>query len=50
VDALADSSGRHTKIHTDGIIIDGNKFKHTEPDQLPKKFFLEKAKELDTGK
>jgi hypothetical protein len=47
VAALADSSGRQTKIHTDGIIIDVKKCKHTEPDQLPKKFFLEKAKTVE---
>lgn len=44
VAALAQANGNNVKIHGDGIIIDGRKYKHAESDQLPPNLSLAKAK------
>lgn len=47
VAALARDGGAAVRIHGDGIIIDGKKYKHEEADQLPDKFNLASAKTVE---
>lgn len=51
VAALAQANGSNVKVHGDGIIIDGRKFKHGEADQLPNNLSLANAKtiQMDGG-
>lgn len=44
VAALARTMGSTVKIHSDGLVIDNRKYKHTEPESLPDKYSLERAK------
>lgn len=45
VAVLARSSGAEVRVHSDGIVIDGHKFKHAAT--LPEKFSLSKAKTVE---
>ena len=45
VAALARSVGSEVRVHDDGIVIDGKKFRHTDP--LPDKYSLDKAKTVN---
>lgn len=47
VAALARSVGSEVRMHGDGVVIDGVKYKLTSPDSLPAKFTLEKAKVVE---
>ena len=47
VAALARTAGCEIRVHGDGIIIDGHKYKHN--DTLPERFSLAKAKTVDIG-
>lgn len=44
VAAMARSAGNLVKVHSDGILINGTKYRHSDPDMLPDEFSLEKAK------
>lgn len=46
VAALAQTNGNSVKIHGDGLIIDGRKYRHGEADQLPPSLTLSKAKTI----
>lgn len=45
--ALARSLGSEVRVHGDGIIIDGTKYRHTDPDGLPSNLTLQKAKTVE---
>lgn len=47
VAALARSAGAEVRVHGDGVIIDGHKYKHTELNSLPPHFSLAKAKTIN---
>lgn len=47
VAALARAAGRDIKVHGDGVIIDGTKYKHIDPGSLPPQFSLNKAKTIE---
>lgn len=51
VAALAQANGNSVKIHGDGIVIDGRKYRHGEADQLPQVLSLANAKtvQIDGG-
>ena len=51
VAALVRSNGLEVRLHDDGIVIQGNKFKHSEIDRLPRDFTIQKAKtrQIDNG-
>lgn len=51
VAALAQTKGNNIKVHGDGIVIDGRKYRHGEADQLPSELSLAKAKtvQVDNG-
>lgn len=49
VAVLARDSGREVRVHGDGVIIDGRKYKITEPETLPDQFSLAKAKTVEHG-
>ena len=44
VAAIVRSSGTEVRIHDDGIVIDGKKYKYGQADQLPKQFSIQRAK------
>lgn len=44
VAALAQINGNNIKIHSDGIVIDGHKYRHGESDQLPSDLSIARAK------
>lgn len=44
VAALAHSSGSTVKVHGDGIVVDGKKYRHGDPEYLPHNLTLAKAK------
>lgn len=46
VAALARDEGAAVRMHSDGIIIDGKKYKLTEPCALPERYSLSKAKTI----
>lgn len=45
---LARSSGAMVRVHDDGIVLDGTKYKLFEPDTLPANYTLSKAKTVST--
>ena len=47
VAALARAAGSDIRVHGDGIIIDGRKYRHT--DTLPERFSLARAKSVEVG-
>lgn len=47
---LARSAGASVRVHDDGIVLDGTKFRLFETDTLPDKFSLSKAKTLSTAR
>lgn len=49
VAALARLKGADVKVHSDGVVLDGTKYKLTEPDTLPDCYSLAKAKTMEFG-
>lgn len=49
VAALARSEGANVRVHSDGILIDGVKYKTSEPQSLPARFALSRAKTIKSG-
>lgn len=49
VATLARNQGSSIKLHSDGLVIDGQKFKHDEAELLPAKFSLAQAKTVEIG-
>lgn len=45
---LARNAGALVRVHDDGLVLDGVKYKLFEPESLPKEYSLEKAKTLHT--
>lgn len=44
VAALVRNSGKEVRLHDDGIVIEGTKYKHAEADRLPSEYSLQRAK------
>lgn len=49
VAALVRGNDKEVRIHDDGIVIEGRKYRHTDVDQLPTEFTIEKAKTVRIG-
>lgn len=49
VAALARSSGATVKVHGDGVILNGQKYKLFESGTLPPRFSIQRAKTIDSG-
>ena len=49
VAALARRNDKEVRIHDDGIILDGKKYKHGDADQLPSDYTVQKAKTVKIG-
>lgn len=49
VAAVARTDGADVRVHTDGIILNGQKYLLTEPHSLPERYTVEKAKTLEVG-
>lgn len=51
VAALVRADGKEVRIHDDGIVVEGRKYKHAEADLLPANYSMQKAKtvEIDGG-
>lgn len=47
VAALARQDGATVRVHTDGIVLDGEKYLLTEPQSLPEKYGISKAKTFE---
>lgn len=49
VAALVRRNDKEVRLHDNGIVIEGRKYKHGEANQLPAEFMLEKAKTVKIG-
>lgn len=49
VAAVARSDGIDVRVHTDGILLDGQKYLLTEPHSLPERYTVSKAKTIELG-
>lgn len=49
VASIARLDGVEVRIHTDGIVLDGEKYMLTDPQTLPSKYSIQKAKTVEMG-